>query len=70
MLRDDDPAEIEFAVVVVRAINSRRVERGDTPKASRGVGKFMLELVDKSSAIACALGLVGALRECMWEILD
>ena len=46
MLRDDDPAEIEFAVVIVRAINSRRVERGDIPKASRDVGKCMLELFD------------------------
>ena len=42
MLRDDDPAEIEFAVVIVRAINSRRVERGDMPKASQGVGKCLL----------------------------
>ena len=45
MLRDDDPAEIEFAVVVVRAINSRRVERGDTEKASRGVGKCVLMII-------------------------
>ena len=35
VLRDDDPTEIEFAVVVVRAINSRRVERGDMQKASQ-----------------------------------
>ena len=42
MLRDDAPEEIEFAVIVVRAINSRRVERGDMPKASQGVGKCLL----------------------------
>ena len=70
VLRDDQATEIEFAVVVVRAINSRRVERGDTPKASRGVGKFMLELVDKSSVIVCALGPVGAYENVCLEMFD
>ena len=55
MLRDDDPAEVEFAVVIVRAINSRRVERGDTQEDSWGVGKCMLELFAESTATAYAL---------------
>ena len=45
VLRDDQPTEIEFAVVVVRAINSRRVERGNMQKVSQGVGKCLLVII-------------------------